>query len=57
MQQIGKNAVESYRKCYPKISDEDWRVFTTGTEEEQEAWRTKLWAEMLPGTQQAADKK
>jgi len=57
MQQVGKDAVESYRKCYPSINDEDWRVFTTGTEQEQEAWRTKLWTEMFPGTQQATDKK
>ncbi len=48
MQQAGKNAVKIYRKCYPSISDEDWRVFTTGTDEEQEAWRTKLWKEMSP---------
>jgi hypothetical protein len=57
MKQVGKDAVKSYRKCYPSISDEDWRVFTTGTDQEQEAWRTKLWTEMFPGTQQAADEK
>ena len=51
MRQICKDSVTSYRKRYPKISDEDWRVFTTGTEEEQEAWRTKLRKEMFPGTQ------
>ncbi len=55
MKQIGKNAVKIYRKCYPSISDEDWRVFTTGTEEEQEAWRTKLWKEMSPETQQEGE--
>ncbi len=52
MQEVRKDAVESYRKCYPRINDEDWRVFTTGTEQEQEAWRTKLWKEMFHGTQQ-----
>jgi hypothetical protein len=51
MQQVREDAIASFRKSYPKISDEDWRVFTTGAEEEQEAWRTKLWKEMLPGTQ------
>ena len=54
MQQVRKDAVEAYRKCYPKINDEDWRVFTTGTEQEQEAWRMKFWKEMSPGTQQVA---
>jgi len=30
----------SFRKrC--KLSDEDWRVFTTGTDEEQEEWRDR----------------
>jgi hypothetical protein len=52
MQQVRKDAVESYRKCYPRINDEDWRVFTTGTEEEQEAWRRKLWNATFSGSQQ-----
>jgi hypothetical protein len=52
MQQVRKDAVASYRKRYPSINDEDWRVFTIGTDEEQEAWRTKLWKEMSSGTQQ-----
>jgi len=52
MQRVGKDAVASYRKRYPSISDEDWRVFTTGTDQEQEAWRTKLWKEIFRGTQQ-----
>ena len=50
--QVGKVAVETYRKCYPRINDEDWRVFTIGTEQEQEAWRTKLRKEMATRTQQ-----
>jgi hypothetical protein len=52
MQQVRKDAVESYRKCYPRINEEDWRVFIPGTQREQDAWRTKLWKEMFPGTQQ-----
>jgi hypothetical protein len=40
-----ENAFATFRKQYPKITDEDWRVFTEGSEEEQEAWREKLWAE------------
>jgi len=51
MQQVRKDAITFYRQRYPKITDEDWRVFTTGTEEEQEAWRTKLWEEICPSSQ------
>lgn len=40
-----ENAVATFRKQYPKITDEDWRVFTKGSEEEQEAWREKVGAE------------
>lgn len=49
MQQVHKDAVDSYRQRYPKISDEDWRVFTAGTDEEQEAWRRRLWDQIFPG--------
>jgi hypothetical protein len=52
MQQVRKTAVQTYRKCYPKINDEDWRIFTTGTGVEQEAWRAKLWENMSPEKQQ-----
>jgi hypothetical protein len=40
-----ENAVRSFRKQYPKVTDSDWRVFTEGTDEEQEAWRERLWGE------------
>jgi hypothetical protein len=53
MQQVDKDAVASYRQRYTTINDEDWRVFTTGTEKEQEAWRTKLWDAMFPGSQRS----
>lgn len=39
-------AIATFRKQSPKVTDEDWRVFTEGTEEEQEAWRNKLNEEM-----------
>ncbi|MFZ3334219.1 MAG: hypothetical protein WA197_26550 [Candidatus Acidiferrales bacterium] len=34
------DAAARWRKLY-KIDDEDWRVFTEGTEEQQEVWREK----------------
>jgi hypothetical protein len=47
------DAAARWRKLY-KISDEDWRVFVQGTDEEQEAWREKnypsLWGEEPPVT-------
>jgi hypothetical protein len=52
MKEVRKNAVASYRKRYPSINDEDWRVFTAGAEQEQEAWRMKFWKEMSLGMQQ-----
>jgi hypothetical protein len=39
------DAAARWRKLY-KIDDEDWRVFTEGTEEQQEAWREKKLAEV-----------
>jgi hypothetical protein len=45
MRKVHEDAVASFRKCNPKISDEDWRVFMEGTEEEQEAWREKVFGE------------
>jgi hypothetical protein len=41
MQLIHKYALESYQKGH-QIDDEEWRAFTTGTEEEQDARGTKL---------------
>jgi hypothetical protein len=40
---------------YPNISDEDWRVFTEGTEVEQDAWRTRAFGddEDADGTERA----
>jgi len=46
MREITEIADASFRKDHPQITDEDWRVFTQGTEEEQEAWRTQVEAEM-----------
>jgi hypothetical protein len=45
MRVVQDDAIVSFRKRYPKITDEDWRVFTTGSEEEQEAWRNKVFGE------------
>jgi hypothetical protein len=45
MQRAHKAAVASFRKHRPKLTDEDWRVFTEGTEEEQEAWRIKAFGD------------
>ena len=42
---VQDDAIVSFRKRYPKITDEDWRVFTTGSEEEQEVWRNKVFGE------------
>jgi hypothetical protein len=39
MPKILTGAVASFRKQRPKLTDEDWRIFTGGTEAEQEAWR------------------
>jgi hypothetical protein len=41
METIWKDSIASFRKRRPKMTDEDWRVFTEGTEEEKEAWRDK----------------
>jgi hypothetical protein len=45
MRVVQDDAIVSFRKRYPKITDEDWRVFTTGSEEEQEVWRNKVFGE------------
>lgn len=44
MQRAHKAAVASFRKRNAKITDEDWQIFTKGTEAEQEAWREKAFA-------------
>jgi hypothetical protein len=45
MRKIHNAAIASFRKHRPKLTDEDWRVFTEGTQEEQEAWRTTVFRE------------
>jgi hypothetical protein len=42
MRAVHGDAVAAFRKHHPKITDEDWHVFTAGSEEEQEAWRDKV---------------
>jgi hypothetical protein len=42
MQEAWDDAVKSVRERNPDITDEDWRVFTSGTEDEQHAWRVKV---------------
>ena len=46
MEEVWKKSIASYRRSYPKITDEDWRIFTTGTEEEQERWRNQILGEL-----------
>jgi len=45
MRQARDEAIASFRERQPKLTDEDWLVFTKGTEEEQEAWRDKVFRE------------
>jgi hypothetical protein len=45
MSKVHQQAVQAFRKRYSKISDADWRVFTEGTQEEQDAWRAKVFGE------------
>jgi hypothetical protein len=47
MSKVHQQAVQAFRKSYPKISDADWRVFTEVTQEEQDAWRAKVFGEVL----------
>jgi hypothetical protein len=42
MQELLDDAVKSFRNRCTQITDEDWRVFTSGTEDEQQAWREKV---------------
>lgn len=55
MCKVHAHAVQSFRKSRPKISDEDWRIFTKGTEAEQDAWREKVFAESEDTTQMQKD--
>lgn len=45
MRGVWDNAVASFREHNTKITDEDWRIFTKGSENEREAWRNKVWGE------------
>ena len=47
MDKVIDDATARWRKLY-KISDEDWRVFAEGTDEEQETWREKRLAAVTP---------
>jgi hypothetical protein len=38
MKEVYADAVKIFRERY-KLNDEDWRIFTSGTQEEQDAWR------------------
>jgi hypothetical protein len=42
MEIVWRDAEALVRKNSPKLTDEDWRVFTKGTEDEQQAWREKI---------------
>lgn len=41
MREAWDAAAASFRKRQPTLTDEDWRVFTQGTQEEQDAWRDR----------------
>jgi hypothetical protein len=56
MERVWDDAVASYRRRR-KISDEDWRVFTEGSEEEQEVWRKKMLEEEEKMAIVASDKR
>jgi hypothetical protein len=42
MQAVRDDATKAFRKLNPKITDGDWRIFATGSDEEQEAWRRQV---------------
>jgi hypothetical protein len=42
MAQARQDAIKNFRERSPKISAEDWRVFTSGTEAEKDAWRAQF---------------
>jgi hypothetical protein len=42
MEEVWKESIATFRRSCPKITDEDWRIFTNGTEEEQEKWRNGI---------------
>ena len=42
MRELRDDAVNSFRRRCTEITDEDWRVYTSGTEDEQQAYREKI---------------
>jgi hypothetical protein len=52
MRKVWHEAVVNFRK-HVKLTDEDWRIFTGGTDKEQEAWRGRELAR-LDGSPSAA---
>ena len=42
MEIVWRDAEASFRKRGKGLTDEDWRVFAEGTEQEREAWRDKV---------------
>jgi hypothetical protein len=42
MLSVQQDVVASFRNRKPTITDEDWRIFTTGSDQEQEALRGKI---------------
>jgi hypothetical protein len=48
---IRNAAIGSFRKRNPKITNEDWHVFTEGIQEEQE-WRDRVFGEHEAGVQE-----
>jgi hypothetical protein len=45
MSEVHQQAVQAFRKLRSTVSDADWRVFTEGTQEEQDGWRAKIFGE------------
>jgi hypothetical protein len=42
MRKAQEDAVALFRQRHPDITDEDWRAFTEGTDDEQEAWQERV---------------
>ena len=39
MEGLWTEASTAFRRTWPKLTDDDWRVLSEGSDEEQEAWR------------------
>ncbi len=46
MREVRNTVTANFRKSTPSLTDEDWRIFTAGSDEEQDAWRDKLFADL-----------